>query len=95
MDTDKPKPTPGHQVRDALAAARPFYRPRPSRDPKVWEYANSLDAMDFHIARYLVNELKVPNSLLPALVPLIDQRWFEDRLEEEVTCVLRELEDLE
>ena len=50
--------------------------------------------MQFHIARYLMNDLKVPTSLLPGLLPQIDQRWFEDRLEEEVAYELRVLENL-
>jgi hypothetical protein len=50
--------------------------------------------MEYHIGRYLVNDLKVPTHLLPALIPLIDQRWFEDRPEEEVACVLNDLEEL-
>jgi hypothetical protein len=50
--------------------------------------------MEFHIGRYLVNDLKVPTHLLPSLIPLIDQRWFEDRLEAEVNNVLLELEEL-
>ena len=81
MDSDNFKPN-GQEIMKAFAELR-AKQPRPRRDPKDWEFANSLDAMEFHIGRYLVQDLKVPPALLPGLLPLIDQRLFEDRLAEE------------
>ena len=91
MDTDNPKPTPGQQVKAALTAAMALPRPRPR--PEFVAFVNSLDAMELHIARYLLHDLNVPSSLISALVPLIDPRCFEARLESEVADVLKALED--
>jgi len=93
MDTDNPKPTPGQQVKAALNAAMALPRPRPRPRPEFVAFVNSLDAMELHIARYLLHDLNVPSSLIPALVPLIDPRCFEARLESEVADALKALED--
>jgi hypothetical protein len=56
-------------------------------------YLNSLDAMQMHITMYLLWDLRIPSHSIPALVPMIDTRWFEARLESEVGGVLKKLED--
>jgi hypothetical protein len=92
MDSDNK--TKGEQILEALKAARALGCPRPSPRLEFAEYVNSLDAMELHIARFLFHNLHIPTTLLPALIPLIDQRWFQDRLEAEVSNVLLDLEDL-
>jgi hypothetical protein len=94
MDTDSPKPSIGQQVKAALAEAG-RNRPRPQPRPEFVAYVNTLDAMELHIARYLLHELKISSFVIPTLLPMIDQRWFIDRLESEVSFTLKELEDLE
>ena len=49
--------------------------------------------MDLNIALHLQNVIHVPSPLIPYLVPLIDTRCFEARLETEVADVLKKLED--
>ena len=94
MENNEPvKLTPGQQVKLALSGLPP--RPRPRPRPEFLEYVNSLDAMEMHIARYLLHDLKISSFVIPTLVPMIDQRWFFDRLESEVSFTLKELEDLE
>ena len=95
MDNDNPKPTPGQQVRTALAAAIGRPRPRPQPTPEFAAYINSLDAMQLHIAVYLLRDIKISSFVIPTLAPMIDQRWFVDRLESEISFTLKELEDLE
>ena len=51
--------------------------------------------MQLHIAVYLLRDLKISSFVIPTLVPMIDQRWFVDRLESEISFTLKELEDLE
>jgi hypothetical protein len=94
MDSDNPKPTPGQQVK-ALTAAMAVPRPRPQPRPEFVAYVNSLDAMELNIAGYLLHDLKISSFVIPTLVPMIDQRWFVDRLESEISFTLKELEDLE
>lgn len=93
MEADSPKMTYGQQVAAALNAAMALPRPLPRPRPEFVAYMNSLDAMDLHIARYLLNDLNVPSSLLPKLVPLIDPRCFEARLESEVADDLKRIEE--
>ena len=81
MDNDNPKPTPGQQVRTALAAAIGRPRPRPRPTPEFAAFIDSLDAMQLHIAVYLLRDLKICSFVIPTLVPMIDRRWFEARLE--------------
>ena len=113
MDNDNPKPTPGQQVKETLAAAisrkaspgqqvkealtaaMSLPRPCPRPTPEFGAYLDTLDVMGFHIALYPLRDLKVPSSSIPTLLPMIDQRWFVDRLEAEVSFTLKQLEDLE
>jgi hypothetical protein len=88
MDNDKS--TTRQQVIAALLAAVP--RPQPGSRPEFVAYLNSLNAMDLHVARYLLHDLNIPSQYLPALVPLIDDRCFEARLESQISDVLTELE---
>ena len=93
MDNDNPKPTTGQQITAALNAAMALPRPRPSPRPEWLAFINSLDAMELHIARYLLHDLKVDSHVIPALLPLINPRCFDARLELEVADVLKEIED--
>jgi hypothetical protein len=93
MDNDKP--TLGQKVSAALAAGAALPRPLPRPRPEFVAYVNSLDAMELHIARYLLHDLNVPSHYIPALVPLIDPRCFAARLESEVADILKKLEDAE
>ena len=81
--------TPGQQ---AIAALLAYPKPRPQPNPEFVAYINSLDAMQLHVAQYLLHDLKIPSQYLPALVPLIDPWCFAARLESEVSDVLKELE---
>jgi hypothetical protein len=90
---DHDKPTPGQQAKAALTAAMALPRPLPRPTPEFQAYVNSLDAMDLHIAGYLLHDLKVPSSLVPALVQLIDTRCFEARLQLEVADDLKRVEE--
>jgi hypothetical protein len=93
VDNDNPMPTTGQQIRAALNAATALPRPRPSPRPEWLAFINSLDAMELHIATYLLHDLRVDSHVIPALVPLINPRCFEARLESEVADVLKEIED--
>jgi hypothetical protein len=73
MDSDNPK-TKAQQMQEAFAELRAA-RSTPAVTRGIGSFANSLDLMSFTIGRYLVNDLKVPTHLPPALIPLIDQRW--------------------
>ncbi len=96
MDEKEPgKLSPGQQVARALGEAMAKMPPRRLRgpSPEFGAYLDTLDAMGFHIALYLLGELKVPSSSIPTLVPMIDQRWFEDRLQFQIDDILKKFED--
>jgi hypothetical protein len=61
--------------------------------PEIADFLDTLDAMEFHIAVYLIVDLKVPYDLIPKLIPLIDQRCFERRLTSEIDELLKKLEE--
>ena len=62
---DNIKPTPGQQAVAALQANLPLLLKLQGRTPEFIAYCNTLDAMEMHIAMYLLRELKVPSSSIP------------------------------
>lgn len=96
MENDEqPKLSPGQQVARALneAIAKMPPRQRCGPPPEFAAYLDTLDAMGLHIALYLIAELKVPISSIPTLLPMIDRRWFEGRLEFEINDILKKLDE--
>jgi hypothetical protein len=85
------EPSPGDKARKALTEIATCQRPRPS--PEFAAFLESLDAMGVHIATYLICELKLNSSVLPKLLPLIDRRCFEERLEFEIDDMLKKFEE--
>jgi hypothetical protein len=86
--SEEPEMTPGEKIKYLLMNSH--WRRRPA--PEFGEYLDSLDALDFDIAVYLLVNLKISSEIISQLVPLIDRRCFEPRLQIQIDELLRELE---
>ena len=93
---DQPKRSENaERIKQALTNARPFLDYIRRRGPtlEVRAYLDTLDAMGIHIVLYLVEELRVPITSIPRLLPMIDRRWFEDHFESEIAAILKKIEE--
>jgi hypothetical protein len=90
-DQSKKLPEQWEGLRQALLTTRPtrsYNRP----GPELAAFLDTLDALDFDIALYLILDLKVNCDLIPKLVPLIDRSCFEERLRFQIDDILKKLD---